>query len=397
MLSDQVNEALNSLKEAKAIRQKGLPKSSYKFGPIKFSKSLFFIQKKEENALRLLICPKGFNKQSKSNIYGGLLISSFYKYLIKYSLSQTEKDDVINSTFQEIYKYVEKMQVDDDGKINKGLSACNKIFKNQAAQYVRNQITARGDGSPHKPTDEIRKKVKDWSIKGHTYQFIGFDLSIKYEDLIKHYKTELDNGKEDDFDKQAKRIKPYFLEPRMVTGEGNINNDIDDIDDWEPESFTSGETNKNGETIEVRTEPVEVTFKSKTGSIGSGSEIVNEKKISQSKLLQEREGVVDCMNRGFKLFATKEPDRAFVITLKFPETYDQNPSFLKKAWSKFKAPKEFISAAEQGKLSSAEIGEIMGKKAENVDVYFNESKEKFKEYVKHCMKFLTGKGETGNG
>ena len=99
------------------------------------------------------------------------------------------------------------------------------------------------------------------------------------------------------------------------------------------------------------------------------------------------------MNRGFELFEAKEFDRALVISLKHTDFYDNHQSFLKKAWKKFGVLKKTISEADNRKLSSKEIGEIIGKTAANVDVYFNESKKKFQEYIKHCRKFLKQNGK----
>jgi len=309
MLQDQINEALQSLKEAKMIRN----------------------QKQEKRAMRDLI---------DLGPYGGLLKSIYNKFLCRYNINQSEKNVVINSAFYEIYKYVEKMDVGTDGRINNGLKACARIIQNQARQYVTSEITARGDGSPHKPTNEIRKLIKDLTVSGCSYQDIGFKLDISYEALIKNYKRELEiPEQEETFIQKTRRIKAYSLESRRI-----------DIDEPWTASHKSSE------------KPIE-----------------------------------DCMHEGFKSFAAEEVDRAYVIALKNPDVYDYRASFLKKAWMKFKGPVRIISKSQNMKLSSEEIGTIIGKKKANVDVYYNESNEKFKEYIKECFELITQQKVKING
>jgi len=348
MLQDQVNKALQSLKEGKAIGDKP----------------------QQQRALRSLIDPRKFEKDFKSISYGGLLIRVFDKYIKTYRLNQVERDDVISATFADIYKDVENIRsVDGDGKITKGLSFIMKVFSNQAKRYVRGEITARGDW--HYPSDETREKVKDWSTKGHTYRYIGYELRASYDVLIKSYEAELAFGKEVDFDKEAKRTKHYFLESRKETVKENINNEDDNLDDWGPEMFISEESDDIDEGIEERVEPIDFSSKPHNKSMSS-----------ESKNLE------DCTSKGYESFEAEEPDRAFVLNLKFTDFYDKHTSFLKKAWIKFRASEEIIYQADRRKLSSKEIGEIIGKTAANVDVYFNESKKKFQKYVEHCRKFL---------
>jgi hypothetical protein len=362
MLSEQVNEALQSLKEAKteALRE---------------GKSLLN-QKKQERALRSLIYPQKYDNNIKSISYGGLLMRVFNELIRRAKLTQEERDNLISATWFNIYKDVDRMHVDSHGRIDQGLGYVKKIFINQIKSYQKREITARGDW--HEPNEKKRAKVKDLSIKGHTYRYIGYELRASYDVLIKNYKAELAFGKEDNAEKEVKRTEYYVFESRKVSAVQKRNDYEGDVEDWEPDTFLSGE-NDAEEVVEEKPEPIEFVAKEDNKNI-----VTHE---LPSKSLEE------CVNRGFELFEAKEFDRALVISLKHTDFYDNHQSFLKKAWEKFGVSKKTISEADNRKLSSKEIGEIIGKTAANVDVYFNESKKKFQEYIKHCRKFLKQNGK----
>ena len=356
MLSDEVNIVLQSLKEAKLIKRERLRTNQ------------------EQQALRRLINPKKYDE--RSYVYGGLLISSFNKKFNAARISENDQQDVINSTFMEIYKNIDNMEVDADGKICKGLRYINKVFTNQIKQLQRREITSRGDW--HNIKEETRQKVKDFAMQGWSYRRIGFELKIPFDLLTEKYKSELDTGKEENPDMEAKRIHFYKLDSRRISSIDNSINEKD-FDDYESDDFIGGESDNfmGGETddVEDRAEPIDFISNSKNKNIRP-----------------ENKNLVDCVRKGFKSFQIKEPDRALVITLKFPDFYDRQPRFLEKAWKKFKAPKEVIDKAAKIKLSSMEIGEIIDKKASNVDVYYAESKKKFKPSIKDCLKLNKGMG-----
>ena len=61
------------------------------------------------------------------------------------------------------------------------------------------------------------------------------------------------------------------------------------------------------------------------------------------------------------------------------------------------APVKIISKSQNMKLSSEAIGSLIDKKKANVDVYYNESNEKFKEYIKECFELITQQKVKING